>query len=151
VKAESRAKDTASSGQERDEGGTGEGELLGVGVAKLHIGEALGVGMFLSDAEHFRDEVRGDNAAVGTDGLCECEGRFTGATGEVEDVEAGRKVGALEDEAGGGARLERELVKPLLPEGSGFEPFLTDEHFGVGNGCGVGAQMSPPARGPRDG
>jgi hypothetical protein len=32
-----------------------------------------------------------------------------------------------------------------LPEGSGFEPFLTNDFFRIGSGCGVGTQGSPPA------
>jgi len=112
------------------------------------------MGVFLSDEEHFGHEIGGDNAAVGADGFSESEGRFTGATGQIENMEARRELGAVENEAGGGARLERKLVEPLLPEGSGFEPFPTNDFFGIGRGCGVGAQMLPPGRrcdgGPRN-
>ena len=59
-------------------------------------------------------------------------------------------MGTLKDKAGGGARLERELIEPLLPEGSGFEPFLTDDFFGAGRGRGIRAQVSPPCVGRND-
>jgi hypothetical protein len=71
------------------EGGAGEGELFGVGIAKLHVGQAVGMGIFLGDEEHFGDEIGGDNAAVGANGLCESEGGFARTAGEIENMEAG--------------------------------------------------------------
>jgi hypothetical protein len=133
------------------ERGAGKGEMLRVGGAKLHVGEAVGAGVFLSGDEHFGYEIGGDNAAVGADSLCESEGGLTGPTGKVEDVETGGELGTVEDEAGGGTRLEGELVKPLLPKGSGFKPFLTDDFLGVGRGYGIRTQVSPPAWVPRAG
>jgi hypothetical protein len=67
----------------------GEGELFGVGVAKLHVGQAVGMGIFLSNEEHFGDEIGGDHAAVGANSLCESEGGFARTTGEIENMEAG--------------------------------------------------------------
>ena len=129
------------------EGSAGEGKLFRVGGAKLHVGEAVSVGVFLSNDEHFGDEIGGDNATVGTNGLCKSECGLTGTAGQVEDVQAGGKLGTLDDEAGGAARLEGKLVEPLSPKGSGFEPILANDFFGVGRGCGIGTQVSPRERG----
>jgi hypothetical protein len=46
--------------------------------------------------------------------------------------------------------LEGKLVEPLSPKGSGFEPILTNDFFGVGRGRGIRTQVSPRARPKRD-
>ena len=124
--------DAEAAGDAIEEGG-GEWELFGVDGAEADVFEVAGGGVFFGDFEHFADQVGGGDSAFGADSRGDRKCGFTGAAGEIKDVHTGRESGTLNHEFGGLAGLEGELGIPFFPGGSGGEPVLADDFFGVGS------------------